>query len=184
MFNPFRKSSREPLAVTMAGVKLGDRLLAVGMTDTALIAALAIKAGLTGRAVAVDADEARVRDGGAAIEREGALVEVARAPWETLPYDAASFDVAIMRDLLPSLPPDIRQRCLGEVLRVLRSGGRLIVAETTRSGIGALVGRRAEDEAYASSGGATAALEASGFVGVRVLAEREGARFVEGARRG
>jgi len=66
----------------------------------------------------------------------------------------------------------------------LGAGGRLIVAETTRSGIGALVGRRADDEAYASSGGATAALEASGFVGVRVLAEREGARFVEGARRG
>jgi len=168
----------------MAGVKLGDRLLAVGMTDTALIAALAIRAGLTGRAAAVDADEARVRDGGAAIEREGALVEVSHAPWQTLPFEAASFDVAIIRDLLPSLPPDIRARCLGEVLRALRPGGRLIVVETMRSGIGALVSRRAGDEAYASGGGAAAALEASGFVGVRLLAEREGARFVEGARRG
>jgi len=179
----FRRPSREPLAVTMAGVKLGDRLLAVGMSDTALIAALATRAGLTGVAAAVDADEARVRDGAAAIERQGALVEVSRAPWETLPFEAASFDVAIIRDLLPSLPPDVRAGCLREVLRVLRPGGRLIVVETARSGIGALVGRRAEDTAYASSGGAAAALEASGFAGVRLLAEREGARFVEGARR-
>jgi ubiquinone/menaquinone biosynthesis C-methylase UbiE len=180
----FRRPAREPLAVTMAGVKLGDRLLAVGITDTALIAALATRAGLTGRAAAVDANEARVREGAAAIEREGALVEVSRTAWDALPFDAASFDVAIIRDLLPALAPDMRTRCLGDVRRVLRPGGRLIVVETTRSGIGALVGRRAEDEAYASGGGAAAALEASGFVGVRLLAEREGARFVEGARHG
>jgi len=38
----FRKSAPgDPLAVTMAGVKLGDRVLAMGMRDTTLIAALA-----------------------------------------------------------------------------------------------------------------------------------------------
>ena len=167
----------------MAGVKLGDRFLAVGLIDPRLVAALATKAGLTGRAAAVDADEQRAREGGAAAEREGALVDVAHAPWDALPYEDGSFDIALVRDLLPALAPDTRKRCLVEVLRVLRPGGRIVVVESARGGLGALRSRRGDEGAYAESGGATAALEASGFAGVRVLAEREGSRFVEGARR-
>ncbi len=168
----------------MAGVKLGDRLLAVGITDIPLIATLATKAGLTGRAAAVDADEARARHGGAAIEREGALVEIAYAPWNAFPFDANSFDVALLRDLLPALTPPVRAQCLEEVRRVLRPGGRVIVFDTTgRARLAGLVGRRDPDEAYGQAGGATAALDASGYAGVRVLAERDGVRFVEAAKR-
>jgi len=34
----FRKTESDPLAVTMAGVKLGDRVLAVGIGDVKLVA--------------------------------------------------------------------------------------------------------------------------------------------------
>src|SRR3954468_12607879 len=101
----FRKSEGEPLAVTMAGVKLGNRFLAIGIRDIKLIAALAMKAGLTGRSCAVDADPGRTATAAAAIEREGGLVEVAQAPWGALPYDPGSFDVAVARDLLSTLDP-------------------------------------------------------------------------------
>src|SRR3954464_4367826 len=77
----FRKTAaRDSLAVAMAGVKLGDRFLSVGVRDTKLVAALAAKAGLTGRACATDADPARASSAAAAIEAEGALVEVVHAP--------------------------------------------------------------------------------------------------------
>ena len=49
------KSEGEPLAVSMAGIKLGDRLLVLGCGDPMLVAQLAVKTGLTGRAFAVDA---------------------------------------------------------------------------------------------------------------------------------
>ncbi|MBW8713960.1 MAG: NAD(P)-dependent alcohol dehydrogenase, partial [Acidobacteria bacterium] len=51
-----RAAPTEPLAITMTGVKLGDRLLVIGAGDPRLIAALATKSGLTGRASVVDAD--------------------------------------------------------------------------------------------------------------------------------
>ena len=56
----FRKSRSEALGVTMAGVKLGQRLLAVGTKDPKLVAALGVKAGLTGRTCVVDADAAHL----------------------------------------------------------------------------------------------------------------------------
>jgi len=43
--------------------------------------------------------------------------------------------------------------------------------------------RRAIDKAYADRGGAKAALQGGGFRGVRVLAERDGMIFTEGAKR-
>src|SRR5437763_442959 len=116
----FRRARGEPLAVTMAGVKLGDRFLAIGVRDTRLVAALAIKQGLTGRAAAVDADPVRAKAGATAIEADGALIEVTHAAWDALPYEAASFDVAVARDVLSTLDAAARTRAAADALRVLR----------------------------------------------------------------
>lgn len=166
----FRKSVGEPLAVTMAGVKLGDRFLSVGVRDPKLIAALAVKAGLTGRACATDADAARAASGAAAIEGEGALVEVTAAPWNALPFDAASFDVALVRDVFSTLGPGEQTRSAGEVLRVLRGGGRVVVVEGTK-------------RARVAGDSLTGPLTSAGFAAVRVLAEADHTIFVEGIKR-
>jgi ubiquinone/menaquinone biosynthesis C-methylase UbiE len=181
----FRKTApTEPLAMTMTGVKLGDRLLVIGAGDPAMIAALATKSGLTGRAAVIDADSARVARAAAAIEREGALVEAISAPWNALPYETGSFDLAVVRDVLATMADDERSRVLLEVFRVLRAGGRAIVIDQMpRGGIGGFIGGRTVDASYAE-GGAARALSAVGFAATRVLAELEGMRFVEGAKRG
>lgn len=178
----FRKSApSEPLAVTIAGVKLGDRLLAVGLSEPALIAALAIKSGLTGEARAIDPDAERVEKGRVAIEREGALVDVTCAPWGLWPFDAESVDVTAIISLLPKLPEDARARVIGETLRVLRPGGRAIVIEPARrGGIGALLHPDTADSTYR---GPVAALKSNGFVAVRQLAEAGGTIYVEGIKR-
>jgi SAM-dependent methyltransferase len=165
----------------MAGVKLGDRFLAVGVRDPGLIAVLAAKAGLTGTACAVDADEDAVTRAAAAIEGDGVLAEVSRAPWGMWPYGDDSFDVALIRDLLPTLSPDSRSRCVSEVLRVLRPGGRAIVIEPApRGGFGAILHRMAVDPGYP---GAVKALKGEGFAAVRALAERDGVLYVEGIKK-
>ena len=146
---PLRKPSGESLAVSMAGIKLGDRLLVVGCADPILIARLAVKTGLTGRAFAVDEQEKAVTAAEEIAAREGALIETAKAPWTALPLEPDSFDVAIVRDVLPHLTKDARSGCISEVLRVLRPGGRCLVIDgRERTGIVAAV-----RGAPASSGG-------------------------------
>ncbi len=172
----------EPLSVAMSGVKLGDRLLVAGCGDAPLIARLAGKAGLTGRACAVDASAEKTARAAAAVEREGVLIEPFTAPWSGLPFDTGSFDVVVIRDVLPGLEPEPRVRCVREACRVLRDGGRCVVIDRgARGGLGALLGGRGH-EPYAAAGGARHALEADGFVAVRTLAEREGLVFVEGVK--
>ena len=46
----------DPLVVAMTGVKLGDRLLIMGGSHTKTVAYLALKPGISGRVVVVDAD--------------------------------------------------------------------------------------------------------------------------------
>jgi ubiquinone/menaquinone biosynthesis C-methylase UbiE len=178
----FRKSAGEPLPVAMTAVKLGQRLLAVGATDPRLIAQLAAKAGLTGRACVVDPDAARLAAGAAAIEQEGALVEATHAPFGAWPYESASFDIVVMARILPLLDAESRARCAADVMRVLRGGGRAIAIDPgRRGGLGALLGRGATtDKSYR---GGAAVLQAAGFTAVRELAEAEGFVFVEGIKR-
>lgn len=172
----------EPLTVSMSGVKLGDRLLVVGCGDAMLIALLALKTGLTGRACALDEDAGRTNRAARAVEQEGALIEPITAPWTQLPLEANAFDVVVIRDVLTTLDVHRRTPLAGEVLRVLRPGGRCIVIEGGgRTGLGALFQGRANAE-YASSGGAETALAAAGFRAVRTLAARGGVTFVEGVK--
>lgn len=178
----FRQSALEPLPVAMSGIKLGDRLLVVGTSDIALMAALAVKAGLTGRACVVDeADAARAR-AAEAVEREGALIESVTAPFDALPFAASAFDVVVLRNVLGLSAASRARAILGEAQRVVRPGGRCILINgEVRGGLSAWLGgaRHAEPAA-----GVAGLLTTAGFKGVRTLAEREGLTFIEGVRPG
>lgn len=187
MFRFLKSSSREPLAVTMTGVKLGDRVIVLGLGDPPMIAALAAKAGLTGQAVILDPDDARLRAAVQEIEREGGLVEPAHmSPRASWPFTDGHFDVAVMHDVLPALSVEGADlaACLREVFRTLRGGGRAIVIDgTPRRGLGGIVQRQSASQQYASGIDAVSALKAAGFSAVRVLAERDGSVFSEGVKR-
>ena len=179
---PLRKSSGEPLALSMAGIKLGDRLLFVGGSDPVLIAQLAVKTGLTGRACAVDQSETVTAHAADVAAKEGALIETATAPWTRLPFDANAFDVAVVRDVLAGLDPALRGGCLDEVRRVLRPGGRCLVIDSAARGVSALVRRPAGDPDYSSPDSVVRALDSRGFRATRTLAQRQGLLFVEGVK--
>jgi ubiquinone/menaquinone biosynthesis C-methylase UbiE len=168
-----RKSGGESLAISMAGVKLGDRLVIVGCADPVLIARLAVKTGLTGRAYAVDDQQQAVTRAAEIALREGALIESAVASFAALPLDRGTFDVAVVRDVVPRIDAELRLPCLAEVRRVLRPGGRCLVIDSAPRGLGALMHAAAATDYVALFAGA-------GFRAARVLAEREGLVFAEG----
>ena len=133
MFKWFRQASIDPLSVSMAGAKLGDRVLVVGCGDARLIAALAAKAGLSGRACAVDESPERATEAARVALREGALVETSSSPPTALSFEAASFDLVVLRDALGKLESQRQMMVVQEASRVLRPGGRCMVIDTLAS---------------------------------------------------
>ena len=92
----FRRLDIDPLAVSMSGVKLGERLLQIGVDDAALAGQIAAKTGLSGsasHAVATDHDAVRVNRGA---KKAGVLVEVRVTPLDHLPFDDGAFDLVVI----------------------------------------------------------------------------------------
>lgn len=179
MFKWFRTSTLDPLIVSMAGVKLGNRVLVAGCGDPRFIAAVASKSGLTGRACAIDDSDARVREAERVTLAEGALVEASVAPLDAFPFEPSSFDLVVLRDLLSTRDSPTHPAIISEASRVLRPGGRCMVIDTLpRSFFSGQTAVASRAEA------AVALLKAHGFAAVRTLAEREGTVFVEAFKPG
>ena len=184
MFKWFKQPSMNPLSVSMAGAKLGDRVLVVGCGDARLIAALAAKAGLSGRACAVDASPDRATEAARVALREGALVETSSSPPTALSFEAASFDLVVLRDALGRLESQLQMKVVQEAARVLRPGGRSMVIDTLASaGMGSLFSSKDAPHVSGDAGPTIELLKNQGFVAVRMLAERDGLRFVEALKK-
>ena len=183
MFLRKSRLERDPLAVTMSGVRLGEKALQIGEGDVRVMALIAARTGLTGRAVIAVLNEhsaGRVRR---AIDDAGALAEVGVMDQRDRPGDA-EFDVIVVHDVqqtMASSEATVRSGWLQLCYRTLRGGGRIVTIER-----GSPVGFRGwfgGAKNVGASGGSEAALASAGFTGVRVLGDREGLRFVEGFKK-
>ena len=183
MFLRKSRVERDPLAVTMSGVRLGEKALQIGEGDVRVMALIAARTGLTGRAVIVVLNEQSAGRVRRSIDDVGALAEVGMVDQED-PPDEAAFDVIVVHDVpqtIASAQTAIRSGWLQLCYRTLRGGGRIVTIER-----GSPVGFRgwfsgAKD--VRTLGGSEAALASAGFASVRVLGDREGLRFVEGFKK-
>jgi ubiquinone/menaquinone biosynthesis C-methylase UbiE len=175
-----RKSSLERLPVAMSGVRMGERVLQIGIDDPSLAGAIAAKVGLSGHAALVVANERQAAQASAAAARAGALIDVQVTGHETLPFSDDSFDVVVLHagGLTAPLNDAAGVSMLRESLRVLRSGGRIVVIEGSPRGLMA----RFRAHERPDGGVALGALGAAGFKAARLLAEREGYRFFEAVK--
>jgi SAM-dependent methyltransferase len=170
------RSGAPDLAVTMSGIRLGERLLQIGLADGRLLVALAAKIGMSGRTCGIDTEAAAVSRAEAAAAREGVLVEVHQAAVGGLPFDAGDFDAVVVN------APEVTVELCREALRVLRSGGRcVVIMKPGRQGISGNA-TSGTGHAAASPADVVEVMRGSGFKAARLLAERDGFAFAEGVK--
>lgn len=170
----------DPLHVTMTGVRMGERFLQIGCDDRSLLGGLAAKVGLSGNCAVVTFDDASADRARAVGTKVGALIDVRVASPADFGTPAADADMVVVDDTRGSfarMPVADRTLALAEARRVLRDGGRVEVVERVAVP-GLLGGHVTRPQGY----DVIADLTAAGFKPVRMLAEKEGIRFVEGLK--
>jgi ubiquinone/menaquinone biosynthesis C-methylase UbiE len=161
----------DPLQVSMTGVRMGERFLQIGCHDRALLSGLAAKVGLSGTAAVAAFDETQAKKAGGVGAKVGALIETHRVEGLALPFDSDQFDMIVVDDTggtFAAIDETSRVSYLRDARRVVRAGGRIEVIEGTH--------------VRAQGYDAVRDLTAAGFKPVRLLAERDGFRFIEGLR--
>ena len=170
MLSRRRGASMDPLQVSMTGVRMGERFLQIGCNDKSLLAGLAAKVGLSGTAVvaAFNANEAKLAESIA--RKVGALIDVKDIQdghgW---PIEDSAFDMVVVDDTAEGFVDlDDPVTVLRNSLRALRPGGRIEVVTPVKNAHPPIDFQKLLTEA--------------GFKPVRILAETNGLRFVEGLR--
>ena len=170
----------DPLQVSMTGVRMGERFLQVGCHDRSLLSGLAAKVGLSGAAAVASADPASARRAAEVGARVGALIDVRPLEGRTLPFDSDQFDMIVSDDTngsFAAFADAARLDYLREAVRIVRMGGRIEVVEGLGGG-GMFRGTVARPQGYDM----LRDLAAAGFKPSRLLAEKDGFRFLEGLR--
>ena len=117
----------ERLIVELVGPPLGRRILDVGCGDAALAVALAKRGAIVTR---VDAGPRMLAAGRARAEASGVAVQLLQGDVRALAFPDGSFDVVLAVTVLCFV--DDAARAVGEMGRVLRPSGRLLIGELGR----------------------------------------------------
>lgn len=131
--------------VELSGARPGDRVLDVGCGPGYLTRLAAGAVGPGGTALGIDPSPTVIRYAQRVTRQDNCAFQLGVA--EALEAPEASFDVVVSSLMIHHLPDDLRPRAITEILRVLRPGGRLLIADFRPPGsrvgghlIGALAG--------------------------------------------
>ncbi len=117
------------MVIELAGIKPGDRVLDVGCGTGSLTLTAQTAAGPSGQVYGIDASPEMIEVARQKATRTGLPVHFELGLIEQLDLPDAAFDVVITRLAMHHLPDDLKRRGLAEILRVLKPGGRLLIAD-------------------------------------------------------
>jgi len=130
----FRGQLRElrQRTATMARLQPGDAVLDVGCGTGTLALEVARRVGNTGRVAGIDPGAEQIARARAKAARRNAPIEFRVGVIEQLPFPDTTFDVVLSTLMIHHVPAPIKRQGLAEIARVLKPGGRLVMADFTR----------------------------------------------------
>lgn len=140
--------------VELAGLADGDRLLDIGC-GTGSLAVLAARTAGAVEVSGVDPGARQIDRARSKARRAGVRVDFRAGVIEELPFADGSFDAVTSTLMMHHLPEEVRRRGVAEIARVLKPGGRLVVADFDYA-----EGGHAQDEPSGNGHGGTDALPA------------------------
>jgi len=117
------------MVIELANLKPGDRVLDVGCGTGGLTLTARSYAGPSGRVYGIDAAPEMIEVAKKKALRAGLEVVFDVGLIEDLAFPDATFDVVISRLAIHHLPDDLKRRGFAEILRVLKPGGSLLIAD-------------------------------------------------------
>ncbi|MHB8599896.1 MAG: class I SAM-dependent methyltransferase [Ktedonobacteraceae bacterium] len=129
----FRGKVRElrQKATNMAYIQPGETVLDVGCGTGTLALKIQHRVGRAGRVTGVDPATQQIARARSKAARRHVPIEFQIGVIEQLPFPDQTFDVVFSTLMMHHLPAPLKRQGLAEIVRVLKPGGRLIIADFT-----------------------------------------------------
>ncbi|MBI4496383.1 MAG: methyltransferase domain-containing protein [Chloroflexi bacterium] len=127
----FRGKLRElrQRTANLARMQPGDTVLDVGCGTGTLAMEVQSRVGATGRVFGVDPGPQQIARARSKAARRNLPIDFQIGVIEQLAFPDQTFDVVLSTLMMHHLPDDLKRQGLSEVARVLKPGGRLIIAD-------------------------------------------------------
>ena len=113
----------------LARIQPGDAVLDVGCGTGTLAMEVARRVGRAGRVAGVDPGTEQIARARSKAARRHLPIEFQIGVIEQLPFPDQTFDVVLSTLMMHHLPAPLKRQGLAEIARVLKPGGRLVIAD-------------------------------------------------------
>jgi ubiquinone/menaquinone biosynthesis C-methylase UbiE len=118
--------------IDLAQLRPSDQVLDVGCGTGTLAIGVQERLGAAGHVFGIDPAPEQIARARAKAARRQLPIDFRIGMIEQLPFPDQSFDVVLRTIMMHHLPDDLKQRGLREIARVLKVGGRLVIADFKR----------------------------------------------------
>ncbi len=127
-----RAKALRQLTIDQAQLRVGEVVLDVGCGTGDLTLLAKQRMGATGRVCGIDAGPEMIEVARRKAAKAHVEIDFRVEPIEALTFPDQSFDVVLSSLMMHHLPDDLKPRALAELHRVLKPGGRLLIADFKR----------------------------------------------------